>query len=112
MTPERAEALLEMAKKRVDVLRSIAKRDVVSTAITIDEEVYVFFYTNTEKNQRQLRKIFRKFAKNPKLNFTWGEAASLDVRLKELEEKRRFFLNKNRFTLPPPKGHVWDDNLQ
>lgn len=56
--------------------------DVNMLVLVKDEEQYVFVFADAYR--QDCESIFIKYAVNPKLGFTWTDAATLVERLKEL----------------------------
>ena len=56
--------------------------DVNVLVLIQDEEQYVFLFQDDYR--QDCEKIFIKYAANPKLSFTWSDAATLTSKLKDL----------------------------
>ena len=49
---------------------------------TRPREVYIFFYPDTPTDRVTIMRVFGRFASNPDLSFTWGDAAKLSQQVR------------------------------
>lgn len=50
--------------------------------LTMPRELYVFFYPDTPADRVMVMRTFGRFASNPDLSFTWGDAAKLSQQVR------------------------------